>query len=128
MRLVNSLVQTRVISVDTLISLVLLESIESMIITTLGGRYNLNSLVVIRVQPLCREVVGNPARDVYTFVSDSLCWRSEEPTHREHLVLARIKRECHTCISASTRISRTINSWRPQEKLERSSKLLHYFL
>ena len=64
MRLVNSLVQTRVISVDTLISLVLLESIESMIITTLGGRHHLNSLVVIRVQPLCREVVGNPARDV----------------------------------------------------------------
>lgn len=74
-------------------------------LVTLDDRHHLDDLMVLWSFLISRWQLCQAQLMVQTVVSDSLCQSSKESTHRDHLILARIKKDQYPCTGAPTRTS-----------------------
>ena len=78
-------------------------------LVTLGDRHHLDGLVVIGELGDHPESLWMTQLKLWAVVGDSPRQSVKESTHREHLILARIKAELHPCMGAPTTTS---GEWR----------------
>ena len=79
------------------------------VLVTLGDRHDLDGLVVVGSLVITQRSLWVTQLKLWAALGDSPRWSVEESTHREHLILARIKGELHPCAGAPTRTS---GEWR----------------